>query len=167
MTMSQDNQARAALEAIERAFARRRPPSVMTDSKQLSDSEYEEVMSFEGLRWQDVRFDLVERCSNAVFWFSPEAFCFYLPGLLAAGLKERRADANAYDSLIGLLDRSPNPDYWDDFFLPRWTLLTAEEIDAVGDWVRWLQLIEPAAFQPNTYERVQETLALLKDRATR
>ena len=24
-------------------------------------------------------------------------------------------------SLIGELDRSPQPDYWDDYFLPRWT----------------------------------------------
>jgi hypothetical protein len=167
MTISQDNLARAALEAIERAFAHRRPPSIMTDSKQLSDSEYEEVMSFEGLGWQDVSFDLVERCSDAVFWFSPEAFCFYLPGLLAAGLRERRVDANAYDSLIGMLDRSPNPDYWDDFFLPRWTLLTAEEVNVVGAWIQWLQSIEPEAFHPNTYERALETLDLLKDRVTR
>ena len=25
-----------------------------------------------------------------VFWFAPAAFCYYLPGLLAAGLKENR-----------------------------------------------------------------------------
>jgi hypothetical protein len=153
-----------ALNLIRSAFAERRPPSVMTTSRQLSDVEYEEVMSFEGLRWEQVTFDQVERTGDAVFWFAPEAFCYYLPGILAAGLQEERWDTNAYDSLIGMLDRSPEPDYWDDFFRPRWTLLTAPELEAVAAWARWLQRVEPDAFHENTYERVLDTLALLKGR---
>ena len=150
------------LKRINAAFADRAPSSVLTDSKQLSDVEYAEVMSFEGMRWQDVSFSHIESDADAVFWFSPEAFCYYLPGFLAAGLKESRTDSNAYDALIGMLDRSPTPDYWDDFFLPRWTLLSAAEIDAVAAWVRWLQVVLPDAFHGNTYERALETLELLK-----
>lgn len=151
-----------ALDLIARAFADRAPPSVMTDSQQLSDLEYEEVMSFQGMRWQEVEFDQIEKNADAVFWFSPEAFCYYLPGLLAGGLKENRWDTNAYDALFGMLDRSPEPDYWDDFFLPRWTLLSVEEIEAVRSWVRWFESVQPEAFQSNTYERVEETLTLLQ-----
>jgi len=124
-------EARTALGLIEAAFAERARPGVMTDSLQLSDAEYAEVMAFDGLAWQDVTFDLVEADADAVFWFAPEAFCYYLPGFLAAGPREGRWDSNAYDSLIGMLDRSPEPDYWDDFFRPRWTLLGAAELDAV------------------------------------
>jgi hypothetical protein len=156
--------ATAALARIETAFADRAPPSVMSDSKQLSDVEYEEVMSFAGLRWQDVGFDQVMRQADAVFWFAPEAFCYYLPGLLTAGLRANRHDSNAYDALIGMLDRSPNPDYWDDFFAPRWPLLSADELDAVAAWVRWLRAVQPDAFHANTYDRVEETLRLLKER---
>ena len=43
------------------AFARRTLPSVLTDSKQLSDFEYEEVMAFQGVRWQDVTFAQIEK----------------------------------------------------------------------------------------------------------
>jgi hypothetical protein len=154
----------SALERIGTAFAGRRPPADLSDSKQLSDFEYEEVMSFEGMRWQDVGFAQVQRCSDAVFWFAPQAFCCYLPGILAASLREDRVDANAYDSLIGMLDRSPEPDYWDDFFAPRWTLLSAPELDAVVAWVRWLEAVEPDAFHANSYERAHETLRLLKAR---
>lgn len=69
---------------------------------------------------------------------------------------------NAYDSLIGCLDRSPEPDYWDDFFLPRWPPLSAEEIDAVAAWVRWLAIVQPNQVYGNVYERAHDTLNLLK-----
>jgi hypothetical protein len=153
-----------ALELIGSAFAGRGAPAVMSDSMQLSDVEYEEVMSFRGMRWEDVAFDQVQRNSDAVFWFAPEAFCFYLPGLLVASLREDRLDANACDALIGMLDRSPVPDYWDDFFAPRWTLLSAPELDAVAAWLAWFEAVEPDAFHENTYERARETLELLKQR---
>lgn len=149
------------LDLIARAFADRTQPVTMTDSLQLSDVEFDEVMSFEGMDWRDVDFDQVEQQADAVFWFSPEAFCYYLPGLLSAGMKESRCDSNAYDALIGMLDRSPEPDYWDDFFAPRWRLLSVAEIDAVGAWVRWLKQRLPDAFLPGTYDRVDDTLTLL------
>jgi hypothetical protein len=156
--------ATVALDQISFAFVDRAPPSVMTTSLQLSDYEYQEVMSYAGLHWRDVTFDQVVQNSDAVFWFGPEAFCYYLPGILAAGLKDNRTDSNAYDSLIGMLDRSPEPDYWDDFFLPRWTLLTPAEVESVAAWARWLEVVEPEAFPSNTYERVQVTLTLLKEK---
>ena len=106
-------EAKVALGLVETAFAERAPPAVMTVSLQLSDAEYAEVMAFDGLVWPEVTFALAEANADAVFWFAPEAFCYYLPGLLAAGLKEHRWDSNAYDALIGMLDRSPVPDYWD------------------------------------------------------
>jgi hypothetical protein len=41
-------------------------------------------VAFAGMRWQDVGFDPVQRCSDARFRFAPEAFRRYLPGLRAA-----------------------------------------------------------------------------------
>ena len=154
----------SALELLAAAFADRGRPAVLTDSKQLSDSEYAEVLAYDGMGWRDLSFAQVEANPDAVFWFAPEAFRYYLPGVLAAGLRENRWDANTYDSLIGMLDRSPEPEYWDDFFLPRWTLLSAAELDSVAAWVRWLEAIEPDSFRHNTYERVHDTLSLLKER---
>jgi hypothetical protein len=156
--------AATALECIDAAFADRAPPAAMTDSKQLSDLEYEEVMSFAGLPWRDVTFAQIAANPDAVFWFAPEAFCYYLPGFLAAGLKENRWDTNAYDSLIGMLDRSAEPDYWDDFFRPRWTLLSAAQVEAVAAWVEWLKVVQSQAYFGNTFERVLDTLKLLKER---
>ncbi len=154
--------AAVALDRINAAFAERMSPSELTASMQLSDSEQAEVMSFEGLRWQDVTFDQVQRCADAVFWFSPEAFVYFLPGILAAGLREARSDANAYDSLVGMLDRSPEPEHWDDFFVPRWSSLSAGEIDGVAAWLDWLQGVEPDEVFTGTYRRARDTLALLQ-----
>jgi hypothetical protein len=153
-----------ACDLIARAFAGRTPPAEMTDSKQLSDVEFDEVMSFDGMRWQAVTFDRIEANSDAVFWFAPAAFCYYLPGCLTAGLREGRWDANCYDALIGMLDRSPEPANWDDFFLPRWTLLTKPELRGVAAWIDWLESVAPDAFHDNSYARARETLALLAEK---
>jgi hypothetical protein len=160
-----DDIAAAALARIEAAFNGRAAPEEMSDSMQLSDAEYDEVMAFAGMRWQDLGFDLVERNADAIFWFSPAAFAFYLPGFLAAGICEGRTDSNAYDAIVGMLDRSPEPDWWDDFFCPRWALLTTDELEAVAAWVDWLRREQADAFHPNSYDRARATLALLRDRS--
>jgi hypothetical protein len=148
--------------AIRDAFASRSIPTVMTTSVQLSGLEYEEVMAFSGKSWDVVTFDMVERYADAVFWFAPKAFCYYLPGFLAAGLQAGRRDSNAYDALIGMLDRSAEPDNWDEFFVERWPLLSADELDAVALWMQWFE--ESDVYFPNTFERVLETLSLLKQK---
>jgi len=151
---------------IEAAFADRARPAHLFDSKQLLDFEYDEVMLFDQMRWQDVEIAHVDRAPDAVFWFSPEAFCYYLPGFLVAGLRENNVDSNAFDSIIGCLDRSPEPDYWDDFFRPRFTQFKVSELEAVSAWVRWMEMVQPDAFDPITYQRAQDTLELLKWQAT-
>ena len=84
-----------SLVAPKAAFFNRSTPLEITNSKQLTDIEYEEVMSFEGMHWQDVTFSQIEQNSDAVFWFSPDVFCYYLPGILEAGLTESRWDEPA------------------------------------------------------------------------
>jgi hypothetical protein len=64
------SQAAVALGLIESAFAGRSAPSLMTDSLQLSDSEYAEVMSFQGLRWRGVTCAQIQQYSDSVSWFS-------------------------------------------------------------------------------------------------
>ena len=128
-----------------------------------SEAAYDTTL-YHGMRWRNVTFPQIERYPDAVFWLSPEAFRYYLPGFLVAGLRESRWDSNAYDSLIGMLNRSADPNLWDNFFLPRWPPLTVAEVEAVAAWAEWLQAVQPHGFRGNTYERVQTTLALLRQR---
>ena len=118
------------------------------------------------MNWQDIEIAHVDQAPDAVFWFSPEAFCYYLPGFLDAGLRENNVDSNAFDSIIGCLDRSPEPDYWDDFFSPRFTQFSAPELDAISAWAGWMEMVQPDAFHESTHQRVRDTLELLKWRVT-
>ena len=63
---------------------------------------------------------------------------------------------------LGMLDCGPQPDFWYDFFAPRWPGLTTGPVEAVAARARWLQAVQPDAFHANAYERVQATLELLK-----
>ena len=63
-----------------------------------------------------------------------------------------------------MLDRCPQPDYWDDFFEPRWTLLSRPELRAVEAWVDWFEALLPDGFHANSYDRSRETLRLLAER---
>ena len=147
---------------IEAGFAGRNPPALMYDSKQLLDFEYDEVMSFDQMRWQDVMLSHVDQAPGAVFWFSPEAFCYYMPGFLAAGLRENNVASLAFDSIIGCLAQAPEPDNWNDFFRPRFTRFQIAELDAILAWVCWMEMQQPDAFHENTYQQVRDTLELLK-----
>ncbi len=150
------------MELIREAFATRVMPDVLFSSVQLTEDEIEEVLSFQGKHWSTVTCDQLEAYSYAIYWFSPEAFCYYLPGILSAGIKEKKSDLLVYDSIIRKLDRSPEPAYWDDFFLTRWPLLSAKECEAVQEWVLWLAPLESPACYENTFSRAFETLDLLK-----
>jgi hypothetical protein len=60
------SQATIALGLIESAFAGRSAPSEMTDSLQLSDSEYPEGISFQGLSWRGVTCAQIQQYSDSV-----------------------------------------------------------------------------------------------------
>ena len=152
----------ALLKALSAAFGERCRPEVLVGSDQLSKDELAEVMAFSGRHWSEVTCDLLEENRDALFWFSPEAFCFYLPGVLSCGIAEDRPDLLAYDAILGMLDRSPEPAYWDDFFLARWPLLSAEECEACQSWLRWLDSAGAELRREGSVFRALETLDLLK-----
>jgi len=154
------------LELIREVFANRPMPDVLVSSKQLSEDERKEVMSFQGKHWSAVTCEQLELCHEVVFWFSAKAFCYYLPGILSAGIKENRPDLLVYHSIIEMLDRSLDPTHWDDFFLERWPLLTPKECEAVQEWVLWLASLDSTAYYDNTFSRALETLDLLKHGVT-
>ena len=140
-------------------------PENLLGSRQLSEDEQGDVMAFAGKPWPEVTCQMVEDHSEAVFWFSPEAFCYYLPGLLSCGVAAGRPNLLAYDSILGMLDRSPEPAYWDDFFVARWPSLSVAECEACQCWLRWLESVGSAPPYENTYARALKTLDLLKERS--
>jgi hypothetical protein len=121
-------------------------------------------MSFWGQPWSSVTGSQLEKHFEAIFWFSPEAFCYYLPGILTAGIKENKPGLIVNQSLINMLDRSPDPASWDEFFVARWPQLTAGECEAIQHWILWLSSIEERSAD-SSLARGFDTLELLKRRA--
>ncbi len=154
------------LNKFKEAFKDRKMPATLTSSDQLSDQEIKDALAFSGKNWADVNCDLIEKHSDAVFWLSPKAFCYYLPGICCAGIKENRSDLLIYDSLIGMLDRSPVPQYWDSFFLERWPLLSAQECEVLQEWLLWIVEMSDKTIDEHSISRSMDTLELLRSGIT-
>jgi hypothetical protein len=153
------------LHLIEEAFRHRHMPNLFLLSEQLASHEIADVSSFLGKPWSSVTKQQLEEHFDAIFWFTPAAFCYYLPGILSAGIKEHEPSLIVYHSLINMLDRSCDPQSWDEFFLARWPQLTARECEATQAWVLWLCSSEDPSYPASALGRAFDTLDLLRRRA--
>jgi hypothetical protein len=68
------------LRLIKEAFSHRCMPTLFLVSEEWAAHESDDVMSFWGKPWSCVTDSQLERHFDAIFWFTPEAFCYYLPG---------------------------------------------------------------------------------------
>ncbi len=148
-------------ETIRQVFAYREPPTILSTSSQLSQTESLNLAIFAGFEWDKVDGDMWEKYFDLISLLSPEAFCYYLPGICNASLREHRPDLIVVSAVIGMLDRSPSPEWWDDFFLQRWPQLTAQECRAIQEWVWWLTSLPGTSYEEESLMRALHTLELL------
>jgi hypothetical protein len=132
------------LRKIERAFSWRRCPLLLADeTAQLSTDEREEVEEFFGLSPMSLTGDLLEENFEAIFWFSPTAFQYFLPGIYCAGIREARPELIVNQTILNMLSASvPTEGDFDPFFKARWVGLRAEEYEASQEWMLWLSQTE-------------------------
>jgi hypothetical protein len=152
------------LRLIEEAFSHRRLPRLFLVSEQLAAHERDDLMSFWGKTWSCVTGVQLEEHFEAIFWFTPEAFCYYLPGIFTAGIKEKKPWLIVNHSLVNMLDRSPDPAAWDDYFIARWSQLTIRECEATQEWILWLSSSEDTSYSKSSLARAFDTLALLRQK---
>ncbi|HEM7809812.1 TPA: hypothetical protein U2L28_003383 [Burkholderia multivorans] len=146
---------------ISECFKSRKKPDVLVGSNELTYDEIEEVNFVGAYDWSETTGDLWEKYSAVLSWFSPDAFCYYLPGVMVSSIKENEPNLIVVSNLIGMLDRTPNSDWWDDFFVARWPLLTLKECNALQEWLIWLSSAENSSFDQNSIERALGTIGLL------
>lgn len=149
---------------IEEAFSHRRLPRLFLVSEELAAHECEDVTSFWGKPWSSVNGLQLEKHFEAIFWFTPEAFCYYLPGIFTAGIKETKPWLIVNHSIVNMLDRGPDPTSWDDFFFARWSQLTARECEATQEWILWLASFGSTSYSEPSLARAFDTLDLLRRR---
>ncbi len=149
------------LKKFERAFSWRAVPMHAVEAQHQDTDIYEDAAKFNGRKWQSLTCDEIEDSPAATSGFSPEAFCYYLPGICSAGIRESRPDLLANTSLIYMLDRSNTPSSWDSFFLERWPSLTRDEFLAVQAWILWLSESVPQEFSDSEVSRAFDTIGVL------
>ena len=150
------------LSIIQQAFSQRERPKVILLPEYVSVDVCEDINSFIGQAWENITGNQMEKHFEVIFWFTPEAFCYYLPGFMSAGIRENNPELIINHSLVNMLDRGPEKELWDDFFVKRWSMLRLKECEAVQEWLLWLSSCGRTSFSDNSLSRAFDTLSLLK-----
>jgi hypothetical protein len=146
---------------IEAAFAARTRPEQVRDISRPPDEVYGDADAFAGMDWRDVTCALFDKHFDAIYGFLPDAFCYFLPGIYSAGIRESRPDLLVNQGLIMMLDRGNAPASWDDFFRERWPQLTSKECEATQRWILWLAEFDPPPIEDASLSRSYDTMDLL------
>jgi hypothetical protein len=149
------------LNTLQQAFAKRQKPKQLVASDHPPTDIYDDATHFHDVLWINLTGNELERFSDAFYAFNPLAFCYFLPGVLCASIRENEPGLIIISGLIGMLDRSPDISLWDTFFLERWTLLSKSECEAIQEWVLWLAEFDDTSFTQDSLTRAYETLGLL------
>jgi hypothetical protein len=94
---------------------------------------------FRGKKWQELDLLTLRRNRDSVFFFTPEAYHFYLPSFLICILDDHdEADAITDTVLYSLTTRGKS-DEEKNFVLKRLALFTKEERDVITLFIKWLK----------------------------
>jgi hypothetical protein len=147
------------------AFINRQRPSVVVCAGHPNTHEYEEAKRFYGLNWQTLEEEFLSKNSDALFALSAEAFRYFLPAFMLAGLNNDKQPLLIIDTLLGMLERGPNPELWDQFFMDRWSAFSTEEYQAIREWL--LVLSERKLYDAEAVDRAFDTIEIFLAMQTR
>jgi len=97
----------------------------------------EETGAFADKPWPELEPDFIETNRDALFFFTPEAFHYYLPAFLDAPLRTGDVDSLIVHNVLFTLKPQGEPNHL-QFRRTRWQLLTKLEISALEEWLDWL-----------------------------
>lgn len=154
-------------EIYEAFSSREKPVNILVDTAANTFKEdYEDALFFSGKTNKEIICDDLERHPSCVFWFSPKAYLYFLPGIFSATYTENRPDILVVSSIIMTLDRSNTPNTWDDFFAKRWVLLTKNECHVTQKWLLWLSQFDGLSFDEISLGRAFDTIDLLSGQSS-
>ena len=131
MTPAERDRLQAELRA---AFAEVPRPSNARFTETTSGEEYEEASAFFGQTPEQVGHAQLVQYREVLFWFTPEAFHYFLPAFLREAVARDDPDALYVDMIVRLL---MEPD--DAFARARWKRLSDLQNRALHAWLAWLR----------------------------
>ena len=99
---------------------------------------FEEANAFRGQPWQELDASFLHRYRDALFWFTPEAFHYYLPGFLAASIETEDANALYVHNVLSFL-RPPGSENLVRFRRERLSMLSSSQLRVLEKWLEWLR----------------------------
>lgn len=162
--MSSNNQAAEIGREISQAFSARLKPVRLTDAEELDESDRDAIRQASLLDWRDTDAEFWERNFELLSFLSPSAFCYYLPGMMVAAMEVGAQGIVVAHHLLSMLDRTPDPELWDDRFIARWCNLNRGELHAVVQWIDFLFNGECSILDETSQIRMMLTLDQLISR---
>ncbi|MEZ5826815.1 MAG: hypothetical protein R3C97_19490 [Geminicoccaceae bacterium] len=98
-------------------------------------AEERDALWFGNKAWDEITWDDWERHPDAIYTFTPEAFVYDLPSVLCLSAENPDRWFWPADSLVKLLDRSPVPEFWDEFLLTRMLGLNTDQYEILKKWL--------------------------------
>jgi len=135
--------------------------SIQPDEDDVCASTDEEALEdcglFIGQEWENIDSDAIVDHQDALFWFSPEAFHYYLPAFMKAGLKE--PDAGYILNILLMLRPDTEPSAA-TFARERWLLFNEMQIASLKAWLIWAY----AAMNRRDDTELEDALRVLEER---
>lgn len=146
---------------IERAFGHRIKPGTVVDVLVPNMPDIEDALWFSGRDWRSISVEDWDQHPDAIYFFNPEAFAYYIPSVLSLTSGGNAGWTMVADSLLISLDRSPGVANWDNFITRNLVGLTIDEYEAIQAWL--LSLSDSnRVWEENGLTRAYETVELLK-----
>lgn len=115
---------------------------------------------FTNRKWTEITWEDWEKYYCALFTFAPEAFIYYLPSIISLSLQRPNEWLAPVDSIIAMLDMSPDIASFNDFFYERFVGHRCEVYDLLEDWI--LVLAENNIYSIDKLSRSIDVIKLLK-----
>ena len=150
---------------IKEAFSSRKKPSIFLDPGKATsiDDDVKDVLWFCDKNVEFISLKDWNLHHGAFYAFNSEAFIYFLPNVLILSLGEDGDGLIPAGSFLDMLDRSPNPEYWDDFFVDRLCGLTKEEYSVIKEWL--IEKSKNSLWNEVSLGRAFDTVSLLEGRA--
>ncbi len=148
---------------IDTAFSTRKLPDILCSRENVDEHDFKDVEEFCSSHWSKLNCNTIEKYFDVLPLLSPDAFLYFLPGVIKAGVEEGCPNLLINQSLVSNLDRSPDPENWDSYFLARWSKLRKDECNVVEEWLLWLGVSDSCLFSECMIDRALETIALIRN----
>ncbi len=136
--MSADSRNKMLLQVINEAFVNVPFPKAEELAASGGDEASAEANAFRGKLWHELSAGFLHRNRDALFWFTPEAFHYYLPAYLTACVETEDINALYVHNVLSFL-RPPENETLAHFRRERLSMLSHKQLDVLEKWLEWLR----------------------------